>query len=61
MAADSARARGAKYPNLRTEVADAYRSAPSGVLLVLTTGGDMSVRAEPFEVVEFDLGPLWLW
>lgn len=40
---------------------DVYRRVTDGWLLLLAAGGDMSVRAEPFDAVEFDLGPLWSW
>lgn len=38
-----------------------FRRVPDGWLLALFTDGDGLVRAEPFDAIELDLGPLWSW
>ncbi len=40
---------------------DVYRRVDDGWLLVVTAGGDASVRAEPFDAIEMDLRALWAW
>jgi Uma2 family endonuclease len=38
---------------------EVLRRTESGWLLVLTSGGDAKVRAEPFDAIELDLAVLW--
>lgn len=45
--------------NPLTQTLEVFRLAEAGWLLLATHEGATKVRAEPFEAVELDLGPLW--
>jgi Uma2 family endonuclease len=41
------------------ETLEVYRSGAGGWRVVTTVAGSVKIRAEPFDAVELDLGPVW--